>query len=134
MLSSGQIEIACANANEALRECGNNFLNRRLAGIAYYLRGRVFLQLKNFPQAYWDFSLAVLTPGYHEKAKHFQQYTENMILQENRRKAPRPSTDRPENMQPLDLAFDKNPVLRLAPGITAPFDGFEFEKASATPK
>ena len=134
MLASGQIEVACANTNEALRECGNNFLYRHLAGIAYYLRGRVFLELKTFRQAYWDFSLAVFTPGYHEKAKHFQQYAENMILQEDYRKASRPSPDRPDNKLPLELALDRKPVLKLAPEIAVPLDGFQFEKASATPK
>ena len=133
MLSSGQIEIACANANEVLRECGKNFFYRHLAGIAYYLRGRVFLELKCFRQAYWDFSLAVFTPGYHEKSKHFQQYTENMILQEAYREATRSSPQRPENM-PLDLAPGKQPLLWLAPETTVPLDGFEFEKANLTPK
>jgi len=133
MLASGRTEEACANANEALRECGHSFMYKNLAGIAHFLRGRVFLELKSLRQAYWDFSLAIFTPGYHERAKHFQQYTENRILQEDHCSAPIQSSDELDNLPPLDLALDRKPILKLAPEIAVPLDGFEFEKPSTTP-
>ena len=80
-LISGRKEDACALANDVLRECNNEFRYKHLAGVAHFLRGRIFLELKSFSQAYWDFSLAVLTKGYHEKAKYYQRHTENRTIQ-----------------------------------------------------
>jgi hypothetical protein len=88
MLAIGKPEEACASANMALHQCGNDFRYKHLAGIAHYLRGRVFLEIQSFRQAYWDLSLAVFTPFYHERAKHFQQYTENCLLHEDKQEQP----------------------------------------------
>jgi hypothetical protein len=82
-LDAGRTEEACTSANDALRQCGNDFRYKHLAGVAHYLRGRVFLEVKSLRQAYWDFSLAVFTPGYHGHVKHFQDYTEKCILHQH---------------------------------------------------
>lgn len=131
MLAMGKTEEACATANEVLHQCGTNFRRRHLAGIAHYLRGRIFLEIQSFRQAYWDFSLAVLTPGYHERVKHFQQYTENCCLQEQNQERVLKMTGEAAKRQPAP--FNRRPALKLAPGIQAPVDEFKFEKASATP-
>ena len=114
MVAAGKTEEACAIANGMLHECGNDFRLRNLAGIAHYLRGRVFLELKSLRQAYWDLSLAILTPGYHERAKHFQQYTENLILQED------DSATGSIDQLPMASASVQCGVLKLAPEMPGP--------------
>ena len=127
MLASGKTEEACAGANEMLHLCGNDLRYRHLAGIAHYLRGHVFLEIKSHRQAYWDFCLAAFTPGYHERVKLFQQYTENLIIQE----------EDPEQVSvpvaTIHGPSSHRPVLKLAPEIQVPLDEFEFEKALNTP-
>jgi hypothetical protein len=80
-LSAGSLESACAGVNECIHECGTDPRFRDLAGIAYYIRGRIFLAMKLFPPAHWDFSKAVLTKGYHEQVKKWQGYCETCILE-----------------------------------------------------
>lgn len=135
MLAMGKTEEACATANAALHQCGTNFRYRHLAGIAHYLRGRVFLEIQSFRQAYWDFSLAVFTPGYHERVKHFQQYAENCCLQEqSQEQVLKMTVDAVNDQSSVNLRSNQRPALKLAPGIQAPVDEFKFEKASATPR
>jgi hypothetical protein len=80
-LSAGSLESACAGVNECIHECGNDPRFKDLAGIAYYIRGRIFVAMKLFPPAHWDFSKAVLTKGYHEQVKKWQGYCETCILE-----------------------------------------------------
>ena len=134
MLATGNTEEACAGANGMLRLCGNDFRYRHLAGIAYYLRGRVFLEIKSLHQAYWDFSLAVFTPGYHERVKHLQHHTEALIWQEeDPKKFSITTTDGSKDRLPLEAASDSLPLLKLAPEIQVPLDEFKFEKSPITP-
>ena len=134
MLATGKTEEACAIANEMLHLCGNDFRYRHSAGIAHYLRGRVFLEIKSFRQAYWDFSLALFTPRYHERVKHFQQYTENRILQEDDpEQTSIQTTDGSNDQLPMDSASSRRPVLKLAPRAQVPLDDFKFEKAITAP-
>jgi hypothetical protein len=134
MLASGKTEEACASANEVLHQCGNDFNYKHLAGIAHYLRGRVFLEIQTFRQAYWDFSLAVFTPGYHEQAKYFQQHTEDCLLQYQNREQSFTKITHGSNFQlPVDSSSNQRPALKLAPGNKAPMDEFKFEKAATTP-
>jgi hypothetical protein len=134
MLAIGKTEEACASANEALHQCGDDFNYKHLAGIAHYLRGRVFLEIQSFRQAYWDLSLAVFTPCYHERAKHFQQYTENRLLHEDKQERISTRIIDGSNDQILtDTASDQRPSLKLAPEMQAPMDEFMFEKVNITP-
>jgi hypothetical protein len=80
-LSAGSLESTCAGVNECIHECGTDPRFRDLAGIAYYIRGRIFVAMKLFPPAHWDFSKAVLTKGYHEQVKKWQGYCETCILE-----------------------------------------------------
>jgi hypothetical protein len=79
MLASENTENACAHANEALHMCGYDPRTKDLAGTAHYLRGRVFLKIGKFRQAYWDFSLALFTHLYHEEAQRLQHLCESEI-------------------------------------------------------
>jgi hypothetical protein len=134
MLAIGKTEEACAGVNEVLHQCGNDFRYKHLAGIAHYLRGRVFLEIMSLRQAYWDFSLAVFTPGYHEWAKHLQQYTEKRVSQEDgQEQLPTPATDGSNEQSPTDSTSNHRPVLKLAPEVRVPLDEFKFEKAMTTP-
>jgi hypothetical protein len=133
MLDAGRTEEARAGANYALRECGNDFRYKHLAGVAHYLRGRVFLEIKSLRQAYWDFSLAVFTPGYHGHVKHFQDYTENCILHQHAKDRLSGRTmDRGDNQRHIERASNHRPVLELTPDILVPLEEFRFEKATAT--
>jgi hypothetical protein len=133
MLDAGRTEEARASANDALRECGNDFRYKHLAGVAHYLRGRVFLEIKSLRQAYWDFSLAVFTPGYHGHVKHFQDYTENCILHQHAKDRLSGRTmDRGDNQRHIERASNHRPVLELTPDILVPLEEFRFEKATAT--
>jgi hypothetical protein len=134
MLDTGRTEEACASANDALRQCGNDFKYKHLAGVAHYLRGRVFLEIKSLRQAYWDFSLAVFTPGYHEHAKHFQDYTENCILhQDAKDRLSGWTMDGGDCQLHTERASNHRPMLKLAPEIKVPLEEFKFEKATTTP-
>lgn len=75
------LEPACALVNECIKECGTDPRFKDIAGIAYYIRGRIFLALKIYPSAHWDFSIAVFTKGYHEQVKKWQGYCETCILE-----------------------------------------------------
>lgn len=132
MLAKGKTEESCAGVNDVLHQCGNDFEYKHLAGVAHYLRGRVFIEIKSFRQAYWDFSMAVFTPGYHERVKHFQQYAENRILQEDDQEQ-LSTSDGCDDQLSIDLPPNQRPALKLAPGMQVSLDEFEFEKASATP-
>ena len=133
MLDAGRTEEACASANDALRQCGNDFKYKHLAGVAHYLRGRVFLEIKSLRQAYWDFSLAVFTPGYHEYAKHFQDYTENCVLHQGANDRPSGWTmDGGDDQRHIERASNHQPMLKLTPHIQVPLEEFRFEKATTT--
>lgn len=79
-LSAGSLESACARVNECVHESGTDPRFKDIAGIAYYIRGRIFLAMKLYPPAHWDFSMAVLTKGYHEQVKKWQGHCETCIL------------------------------------------------------
>jgi FtsZ-binding cell division protein ZapB len=133
MLDAGRTEGACASANDALRQCGNDFKYKNLAGVAHYLRGRVFLEIKSLRQAYWDFSLAVFTPGYHEHVKHFQDYTENCILhQDAKDRLSTQTMDAGDDQRYAERASNHRAVLKLNPHIQVPLEEFRFEKATTT--
>lgn len=83
--SAGKLEPACALVNEVINEAGTDPRYKDLAGIAFYIRGRIFAAMKIYPGAHWDFSMAVLTKGYHEQAKKWQGYCETCILEEEGR-------------------------------------------------
>jgi hypothetical protein len=80
-LSAGSLEAACALVNDCIKECGVDPRFRDIAGIAYYIRGRIFLAMKIFPSAHWDFSMAVLTKGYHGQVKKWQGYCETCLFE-----------------------------------------------------
>jgi len=133
MLDAGRTEEACASANDALRQCGNDFKYKDLAGVAHYLRGRVFLEIKSLRQAYWDFSLAVFTPGYHEHVKHFQDYTENCVLhQDAKDRLSSRTMDAGDDQRHAERASNHRAVLKLDPHIQVPLEEFRFEKATTT--
>jgi hypothetical protein len=77
--SAGTLEPACAAVNECIHECGTDPRFKDIAGIAYYIRGRIFVAMKIYPAAHWDFSIAVLTKGYHEQVKKWQGFCETWI-------------------------------------------------------
>ena len=79
--SAGMLEPACALVNECINEAGTDPRYKDLAGIAFYIRGRIFVAMKIYPAAHWDFSMAVLTKGYHEQVKKWQGYCETCILE-----------------------------------------------------
>jgi hypothetical protein len=79
--SVGSLEAACALVNDCIKECEVDPRFRDIAGIAYYIRGRIFLAMKIFPSAHWDFSMAVLTKGYHGQVKKWQGYCETCIFE-----------------------------------------------------
>ena len=134
MLATGNTEETCAGANEMLRLCGNDFRYRHLAGIAYYLRGRVFLEINSLHQAYWDFSLAVFTPGYHERVKQLQRHTEILIMQEeDPKKFSTSINDGSKGQLPLETASNSRPLLKLSPEAQVSLDEFKFEKPPTTP-
>lgn len=134
MLATGKTEEACAYANEVLRESGNHCHYKYIAGIAHYLRGRVFLEMHSFRQAYWDFSLAVFTPGYHERAKHFQKYSEMCCMDEEiRGQRSTMIADGPNGQPSAGSTEDQRPALKLTLGMHPPTDEFKFEKATITP-
>jgi FtsZ-binding cell division protein ZapB len=133
-LDAGRTEEACASASDALRQCGNDFRYRHLAGVAHYLRGRGFLELKSLRQAYWDFSLAVFTPGYHEHVKHFQAYTENCILhQDAKDRLSGRTMDGGNDQRHIGRASHHQPMPKFTPKIQVPLEGFKAEKATSTP-
>jgi hypothetical protein len=133
MLASGHTEETCAIANAVLHQCGSKSKYRHLAGIAHYLRGRVFLEIQSYRQAYWDFSLAVFTPGYHERVKHFQRHTENCYLQEQNDEQARKTTAKATNGQrSTSDGSNRRPALKLGPSVQASVHEFKFEKARAT--
>ncbi|ERF68278.1 hypothetical protein EPUS_02734 [Endocarpon pusillum Z07020] len=80
-VSAGLPEPACAGVNECINECGTDPRFKDIAGIAYYIRGRIFLALEYYRLAHWDFSRAVFTKGYHEQVKKWQGYCETCILE-----------------------------------------------------
>ncbi len=79
--SAGLPEPACAGVNECIRECGTDPRFKDIAGIAYYIRGRIFLAMEYYRLAHWDFSRAVFTKDYHEQVKKWQGYCETCILE-----------------------------------------------------
>ena len=131
LLANGRKEEACANANEALRLCGTDFRYKHLAGIAHYLRGRVFLEIQSLRLAYWDFSLAIFTGGYHERAKFFQNLTESQIMQQElHQDLSGPDADGPGEYEPPQ----GDTALKLRPEIEVPVDGFTFENPNSMPQ
>jgi hypothetical protein len=95
---------------------------------------RVFLEIKSLRQAYWDFSLAIFTPGYHEHVKHFQDYTENCILHQDAKDQLSGRTiDGGDDQRHIERASDHRPVLKLTPEIQVPLEEFRFEKATTIP-
>jgi tetratricopeptide (TPR) repeat protein len=46
---------------------------REVRGIAHFIRGRNLMGLKEWHLAYWSFSKALYTPGYHSKAQNLQK-------------------------------------------------------------
>ncbi len=78
--SAKVLEPACALVNDCINECGTDPRFKDIAGIAYYIRGRIFLEMKIYPSAHWDFSMAVLTKDYHEQVKKWQGYCETCIF------------------------------------------------------
>lgn len=83
--SAGSLEQACAMANDCIRECGTDPRYKNVAGIAYYIRGRIFMEMKLYSNAHWDFSMAVFTEGYHEQVKKWQGYCASRMLEEEGR-------------------------------------------------
>ena len=102
-LSARSLEPACAMVNECIHECGTDPRFNDIAGIAYYIRGRILLALKHYPSAYWDFSRAVLTKGYHEKVKKWQGYCETCILEGEGAEAVRDVESSPEDSKPQSM-------------------------------
>lgn len=80
-LFAASLEPAYALANECIEECRSDPRFTDLVGVACYLRGRIFLAMKIYPEAHWDFSMAVLTPGYHEQAKRWQGHCQSLLLE-----------------------------------------------------
>ena len=80
-LFAGSLEPACALVNECIKECEADPRFTEIVGMACYLRGRIFVAMKIFPAAHWDFSMAVLTKGYHEQAKTWQGFCESLIIE-----------------------------------------------------
>ena len=74
------LEPACALVNECIRECGTDPRFKDALGLAYYIRGRIFIALELYTSAHWDFSLAIFTKDYHEQAVSWQGYCESLIL------------------------------------------------------
>lgn len=81
--SAGSLELACALANDCIRDCGTEPRFKDIAGIGHYIRGRVFAAMKLFLNAHWDFSMAVHTKGYHDKVKNWQGFCDTCIVEEN---------------------------------------------------
>lgn len=46
---------------------------REVRGIAHFIQGKNLLGLERWNLAYWAFSQALYTPGYHAKAQHLQK-------------------------------------------------------------
>lgn len=87
--SAGMLEPACASVNECINQCGTDPRYKDLAGIALYIRGRIFVAMKFYQVAHWDFSKAVFTKGYQEQVKKWQGYCETCILESEVQKAVR---------------------------------------------
>lgn len=79
--SATSLEPACALVNECIQECGTDPRFKDIAGIAYYIRGRIFEAMKIYPNAHWDFSMAVLTKDYHDQVKKWQGHCASCILE-----------------------------------------------------
>ena len=78
---AGTLEPACALVNECIRECGIDPRFKDTLGLAYYIRGRIFVAMGIYPPAHWDFSVAIFTKNYHEQAIKWQGCCESLILQ-----------------------------------------------------
>jgi hypothetical protein len=78
-VSAGTLEPACALVNECIHGCGTDPRYKDIAGVAYYIRGRIFAAMKIYTTAHWDFSMVVLTPNYHELAKKWQGLCETWV-------------------------------------------------------
>lgn len=128
---TGQTEVAGGLANEALAECETDFRFRQLAGMAHWIRGHVFLKLGCLNQAYWDFSLALFTRGYHDQAKYYQMYTENRILQRDGRGDGLVPYATPAHY-PSPFAAGV-PALKLPPEIPELVEGFKLEEKGKSP-
>ncbi|KAK2736392.1 hypothetical protein FQN57_000769 [Myotisia sp. PD_48] len=74
LCSCDQPDQALKFIDQILKQCEEHRSNncvlsaREISGIAHFLRGKAFMLLKDWNEAYWAFSRALFVPGYQHKA------------------------------------------------------------------
>lgn len=84
---SGECDKSDQFADDVLKNCGRYRIAyyrqvRELGGIARLIWGTNLMALKDWESAYWSFSRALHTPGYHVKAQHLQRETMESLMRE----------------------------------------------------
>ena len=81
--SCDTIDMVRKTTQEQVQVCISYAQTREIYGIGYFIEGKNLLGMRIWQLAYWSFSKALYTPGYHAKAQRLQKEAINRVQRED---------------------------------------------------